>query len=108
MTKYYLEVLKDDVSICLDTDIRHYHQFEIGDIINIHMYSDKGAKVVFGGYAEYDAEFTLVESFWVEGMADWNKNCSTRLSVAACITKGILADITSQVDRNFKLEQLGI
>ena len=38
MTKYYLEVLKDDVSICLDTDIRHYHQFEIGDIINIHMY----------------------------------------------------------------------
>ena len=81
---------------------------EIGDIINIHMYSDKGAKVVFGGYAEYDAEFTLVESFWVEGMTDWNKNCSTRLSVAACITKGILADITSQVDRNFKLEQLDI
>lgn len=98
MTKYYLEVLKDDVSICLDTDIRHYHQFEIGDIINIHMYSDKGPKVVFGGYAEYDAEFTL----------DWNKTCSTRLSVANCITKGILADITSQVDRNFKLEQLGI
>ena len=53
------------------------------------MYSDKGPKVVFGGYAEYDAEFTL----------DWNKTCSTRLSVAACITKGILADITSQVDR---------
>ena len=98
MTKYYLEVLKDDVSICLNTDIRHYHQFEIGDIINIHMYSDKGPKVVFGGYAEYDAEFTL----------DWNKTCSAKLSVAACITKGILADITSQVDRNFKLEQLGI
>jgi hypothetical protein len=98
MTKYYLEVLKDDVSICLDTDIRHYHQFKIGDIINIHMYSDKGPKVVFGGYAEYDAEFTL----------DWNKTCSARLSVATCITKGILADITPQVDRNFKLEQLGI
>ena len=98
MTKYYLEVLKDDVSICLDTDIIHYHQFEIGDIINIHMYSDKGAKVVFGGYAEYDAEFTL----------DWTKTCIARLSIAGCITKGILADITSQVDRNFKLEQLGI
>jgi hypothetical protein len=98
MTKYYLEVLKDDVSICLDTDIRHYHQFKIGDIINIHMYSDKGPKVVFGGYAEYDAEFTL----------DWNKTCSARLSVATCITKGILVDITPQVDRNFKLEQLGI
>ena len=23
------------------------------------MYSDKGPKVVFGGYGEYDAEFTL-------------------------------------------------
>ena len=77
MTKYYLEVLKDDVSICLDTDIRHYHQFEIGDIINIHMYSDKGPKVVFGGYTEYDAEFTI----------DWTKTSSARLSIAGCITK---------------------
>lgn len=98
MTKYYLEVLKDNVSICLDSDIRYYHQFEIGDIINIHMYSDKGPKVVFGGYAEYDAEFTL----------DWDKRNSARLSIASCIDKGILVDITSQVDRNFKLEQLGI
>ena len=98
MTKYYLSVLKDNVSICLDSDIRHYHQFKIGDIINIHMYSDKGAKVVFGGYAEYDAEFTL----------DWTKTSSARLSIAGCITKGYLVDITKQVDRDFKLKQLGI
>lgn len=105
MTKYYLSVLKDNVSICLDSDIRHYHQFKIGDIINIHMYSDKVTsgvsltpKVVFGGYAEYDAEFTL----------DWTKTSSARLSIAGCITKGYLADITKQVDRDFKLKQLGI
>jgi hypothetical protein len=98
MTKYYLQVLKDNLSICLDTDIRHYHQFEIGDIINIHMYSDKGPKVVFGGYAEYDAEFTL----------DWNKTSSARLSVAGCITKGILADITKNIHRDEKLKSLGI
>jgi hypothetical protein len=98
MTKYYLSVLKDNVSICLDSDIRHYHQFKIGDIINIHMYSDKGPKVVFGGYAEYDAEFTL----------DWTKTSSARLSIAGCITKGYLVDITKQVDRDFKLKQLGI
>ena len=98
MTKYYLSVLKDNVSICLDSDIRHYHQFKIGDIINIHMYSDKGPKVVFGGYAEYDAEFTL----------DWTKTSSDRLSIAGCITKGYLVDITKQVDRDFKLKQLGI
>jgi hypothetical protein len=98
MTKYYLQVLKDNLSICLDTDIRHYHQFEIGDIINIHMYSDKGPKVVFGGQAEYDAEFTL----------DWNKTSSARLSVAGCITKGILADITKNIHRDEKLKSLGI
>lgn len=98
MTKYYLSVLKDNVSICLDSDIRHYHQFKIGDIINIHMYSDKGPKVVFGGYTEYDAEFTI----------DWTKTSSARLSIAGCITKGYLADITKQVDRDFKLKQLGI
>ena len=98
MTKYYLQVLKDNLSICLDTDIRHYHQFEIGDIINIHMYSDKGPKVVFGGHAEYDAEFTL----------DWNKTSSARLSVAGCITKGILEDITKNIHRDEKLKSLGI
>jgi hypothetical protein len=98
MTKYYLSVLKDNVSICIDSDIRYYHQFEIGDIIYINMYPDKGPKVVFGGYDEYDAEFTL----------DWMSRTSARLSIAACITKGIMADITKQVDRDFKLKQLGI
>jgi predicted RNA-binding protein (virulence factor B family) len=98
MTKYYLSVLKDNVSICLDTDVQYHHHFKVGDIIPIHMYSDKGPKVVFGGYAEYNAEFTL----------DWNKTVSTRLSIAGCITKGIMADITLQVDRDFKLKQLGI
>ena len=97
MTKYYLQVLKDNVSICLDSDIRYYHQFKIGDIINIHMYSDKGPKIVFGGYAEYDAQFTL----------DWNKT-SDSLSIAACITKGYLADVTKNLERDIKLNQLGI
>ncbi len=98
MTKYYLEVLKDNVSICLDSDVRYYHQFEIGDVIHIHMYSDKGPKVVFGGYAEYDAEFTL----------HWDKTSSARLTIDVLITKGYLSDITKNVDREFKLNQLGI
>ena len=98
MTKYYLEVIKDNVSICLDTDVQYHHEFKIGDIIYINMYSDKGPKVVFGGYSEYNAEFKI----------DWDKTCSMRLSVAGCITKGYLADVTKNVDREFKLNQLGI
>jgi len=98
MTKYYLEVMKSGVSICLDTDVQYHHQFGVGDIIPIHMYSDKGPKVVFGRSSEYDAEFTL----------DWNKTFSARLSVAGCITKGYLVDVTKNVDRDIKLNQLGI
>lgn len=98
MTKYYLEVLKDNISICLDSDVSCYHQFKVGDIINIHMYSDKGPKVVFGETCEYDAQFTL----------DWDKVRSARLTVAGCITKGYLADVTKNVNRDEKLNQLGI
>jgi len=98
MTKYYLEVMREGVSICLDTDVHYHHHFKVGDIIPIHMYSDKGPKVVFGGYTEYDAEFTL----------DWDKTSSARLSVAGCITKGYLVDVTKGVNRQEKLNQLGI
>lgn len=98
MTNYYLEVIKWGISICLDTDVHYYHEFEVGDIIPIHMYSDKGPKVVFGGRVEYDAEFVL----------DWDKTASARLTVACCITKGYLVDITKGVERQEKLKSLGI
>jgi hypothetical protein len=98
MTKYYLEVLREGVSICLDTDVQYHHRFEVGDVIPIHMYSDKGPKVVFGGRVEYDAEFTI----------DWDKTESVRLTVASCITKGYLVDITKGVERQEKLKSLGI
>ena len=98
MTKYYLEVMREGVSICLDSDVQYHHHFKVGDIIPIHMYSDKGPKVVFGGYSEYEAEFTL----------DWDKTSSARLTVAGCITKGYLVDVTKGVNRQEKLNQLGI
>ena len=97
MTKYYLQVLKE-ISICLDSDIRYYHHFEVGDVIDIHMYSDKGPKVVFGGWSEHDAEFTV----------HWDKTSSARLSIANCITKGYMVDITKNVERDEKLKTLGI
>ncbi len=98
MTKYYLEVMREGVSICLDTDVQYHHHFKVGDIIPIHMYSDKGPKVVFGVYTEYDAQFTL----------DWDKKTSARLSIANLITKGYLVDVTKNLERDIKLNQLGI
>ena len=98
MTKYYLEVMREGVSICLDTDVQYHHHFKVGDIIPIHMYSDKGPKVVFGVYTEYDTQFTL----------DWDKKTSARLSIANLITKGYLVDVTKNLERDIKLNQLGI
>ena len=103
MTKYYLEVLVDNLSICVDSDVQYYHQFKVGDVIPIHMYSDKGPKVVFGSTeydrsVEYDAQFTL----------DWDKRMSARLTVAACIAKGYMVDVTKNIHRDEKLEKLGI
>ena len=98
MTIYYLQVLKDNISICLDTDVRYFHNYEIGDIIKIHMYSDKGPKVVFGKSSEYDAEFSL----------EFDKRHGARLTISTLISKGFVVDITQNVIRDSKLEELGI
>jgi hypothetical protein len=95
--------MREDLSICLDTDIHYHHHFKIGDIIPIHIYPYKpykniySNKVVFGTI-EYNAIFTL----------DWNKTCSATLTLDDCITKGYLTDVTKNVDREWKLNQLGI
>jgi len=94
MTRYYFEVLREGLSICLDTDIHYHYEFKIGYIIDINMYSDR-ATVVFGN-VEYDAKFIL----------DWNKRQSARLTINLCITKGYLKDITIQVLRDKKLDLL--
>ncbi len=97
MTKYYLEVLKPNISICIDSDISYYHQYEVSDVILIYMYPDKGPQVILGN-TEYDAVFTI----------DWNKPSSARLSIAGCLTKGYIADISINVERQDKLKKLGI
>lgn len=97
MTKYYLQVLDKDLSICLDSDVSYYHEFAIGDILTIEMWSDRGPKIKFG-HIEYDAVFT-----W-----KWNTLSSKRLTIAGAISSGILVDITRSVIRESKLKSLGI
>jgi len=94
MTKYYLQILTDNLSICVDNDINYHYEFKIGEIIDINLYSDK-ATVLFGTL-EYDAIFIL----------DWNKSQSARLTINLCITKGYMRDITIQVERDKKLDLL--
>ncbi len=97
MTKYYLQVLDKDLSICLDSDVNYYHEFVVGDILTIEMWSDRGPKIKFGK-VEYDAVFT-----W-----KWNTTGSKRLTIAGAISSGMLVDITVSVIRESKLKCLGI
>jgi hypothetical protein len=97
--KHYFEVLKEGLSICVDTDIHYHYEFKIGEIIHINIYSGKVAlypKLVFGTI-EYDADLFTI---------DWNSSQSARLNIDLCITKGYLSDITIQVLRDKKLDML--
>lgn len=98
MVKYYLKVVKSGISICLDTHLSYYHEYKVEDIISIHMYSDNGPKVVFDEGVEYNAQFRL----------DWDKRANATLTVATCIIKGYLVDVTKGVNRQEKLKSLGI
>ena len=94
---YYLQVLVDDLSIELDSDLHYHHHYHLDDVIEIHMYSDKGPRVPFGG-VEYDAIFTH----------HWDSIQSKRLTIASLLSMRMIRDITKSVNRNSKLIELGI
>ena len=48
MVNYYFEVMKDNVSICLDSDIGYHHHFKIGDVLLIIMDDDLGITLTGG------------------------------------------------------------
>ena len=103
MTKYYLEVVKNNVSICLDSDIGYHHHFKVGDIILVE-YDIKGnTNLIFDGLSR---QYSITSA--VEFKIDWDKTCSMRLSIAGCITKGYMVDVTKNVQREEKLKTLGI
>lgn len=103
MTVYYLQVLVPDLSIELDSDINYHHHYHVGDVIKIHMYSDKGPKVVFGDRVEYDAEFVYK---WDSSKAKGYQ--PTHGLIASFIISGYLSDITKMIHRQDKLAQLGL
>ena len=72
--------MKDNVSICLDSDIGYHHHFKIGDVLLIIMDDDLGIKLKHDWIEVINPSFTL----------DWDKTCSARLSTASCINKGVM------------------
>jgi hypothetical protein len=102
MTRYYLEVLKSGISISPKGE-DFVHRFCLGDIICINMYSDLADKHALGPYVvlsgkEYYAAFILLDS----------TSLFRPSLITTCIIKGYLVDITKNVHREEKLNNLGI
>jgi hypothetical protein len=92
---YYLEVISEGLSVCLDNDVNFYHHYKIGDIIKID-YKLNEAYLHFNNWSfKYDG-FTI----------DWGKVNQKRLSVSSCINSKYIIDITKQIEREEKINKI--
>ena len=96
--KYYLQIVKDNVSILVDSDVGYYHQFKIDDVIEVVMDDNLGISLNINGWIIQNPRFTI----------DWDKFDRQELSIASAVMKGYMIDITKGVERNKKLDELGI
>jgi hypothetical protein len=100
MSKYYLQIVKDDVSILVDSDVGYYHHFKIDDVIEVVMDDNLGISLNINGW--------IIQKFGARFTIDWDKFDRQELSIASAVMKGYMIDITKGVERNKKLDELGI
>jgi hypothetical protein len=104
MSNYYLHINTDRLSIELDSDVKYHHYFSKGDILTINFTNDINSTATVieelnnKKFGNYNAIFTL----------DWDSINSARLSIMQCISMGHMSDITKSIERDKKIEELGI
>jgi hypothetical protein len=98
--KYYLQIVKDDVSILVDSDVGYYHHFKIDDVIEVVMDDNLGISLNINGW--------IIQKFGARFTIDWDKFDRQELSIASAVMKEYMIDITKGVERNKKLDELGI
>jgi len=94
---YYLEVLVDNLSICLDSDINYYHHFKIGEIIRAEFGMNE-LQLFINGCKIHETLITI----------DWDKTKSKKINLSIAINSNLIADITINILRDKKLNKLGI
>jgi hypothetical protein len=118
--KYYLQIVKDNVSILVDSDVGYYHQFKIDDVIEVVMndelqlgfqtqhlgislnirdliVTDIVGKEIYNanGWIIQNPRFTI----------DWDKKDYQQLSIASALMNGYMMDVTKGVERKKKKEK---
>ena len=105
MTKYYLEVIKENLSFELDSDINYFHHFKIGDIICIEFDGNKSV-LRFIQTKNNRLNINYERPYF---KSNWDKVGGTsRLHVKDAIDSGYLVYTTLQNLRNEKIKSLGI
>ena len=98
--KYYLQIVKDNVSVLVDSDLGYHHHFKIDDVIEVVMDDNLGISLNINGW--------IIQKFGARFTIDWDKFDRQELSIASAVMNGYMIDITKGVERDNKLEQLGI
>lgn len=92
--KYY-EIVETDISILVDSDIGFYHTFNPGDVITVEISNEIFKKKLRFGWVEL-VNPILYRKIGIEAYA---------FDIGL---REFMIDITKKVDRNKKLEMLGI
>ena len=104
---YYLEVIKEGLSICLDSNTNYYHRFKKGDTIKIDYNNDGDTYLYFG-----DPLIRHVNhgSFYDGLTINLDKIDQKRLSIESCIKSKYIIDITENIklkkEREKKLNKI--
>lgn len=106
----FLEVIKENISLLIDSDVGYYHTFEIGDIIEQNIYDVKlnGETILLrGDYTKeivlHPFEYTIRHAKFYGGVP-----VSARVNIYKLMDLGYVIDITKLMLRNKKIEELGI
>ncbi len=104
----YLEVIKTGSSIELDTDINYHHDFSIGELLVIDIITTPptvNLKRTIYNDVSFQLDFNLLQNKF---KINWDSRDCERLNIVSMIESGYLIDVTECINRNKKLELLGI
>ena len=102
----FLEVLRDDISLLIDSDVGYYIYFKIGDIIeqNVKYVKLNGHPILYGDFSNSIVNYTIP----AKTLGIQNKRITVRVSVFGLIKDNYFKDITKQIIRDIKLTNIGI
>jgi hypothetical protein len=102
----FIEVIKENINLLIDSDTGYYHTFKIGDILEQDIYDlklNERTILLRGDYTKEIVQYTIRHAKFYGGVP-----VSARVNMWKLIELGYVLDITKLVLRNKKIEELGI